>query len=210
LARTGEKRKTRQPLKIDLLPQSVHDEILKARAAGKTWEEIEKASHEFVKWDELPTTVLEEFPELKIPKSNLHRWYDIRVEQVQQEIIARAEGARRLATAFAERGFDQLPQAVINALSDCMFMLMEKPNIAEDAEFRKHMAMVGLLIAENKKNELRERKVVVEEQSLDLQRQKLAMVKTKVQGLKEEVTKRQVTPEQLKNRLDEIYGISAS
>jgi hypothetical protein len=162
----GEKRKTRQPLNIDKLPGYVHEEIKKRRAAGETWIEIEKASREFVKWDDLPTRVLELFPEMRIPVTNLMRWHDLRVEQAHSEILARSVAARELAEKFAERGFEKMPEAVMNALSDVIFMLMEKPDVANDRDFRKDMAMLGLLLAENKKNELRERKVAVEEKRL--------------------------------------------
>ena len=65
--RTGEKRSVRQPLRIDGLSQEVRDEILKARAAGKTWEETA----------ELASKTAGE----SLAMSVVHRWYDLRVEQ---------------------------------------------------------------------------------------------------------------------------------
>jgi hypothetical protein len=109
--RTGEKRVTRQPLRIDKFPQVVRDEILGARAAGKTWEETaECASH--VAHESLAVSVV-------------HRWYDLRVEQVKREVMAQAERAREIAAAFAGKGFKDLPEAAVNALSSQVFTLME-------------------------------------------------------------------------------------
>src|SRR4051812_2058830 len=102
---TGEKRETRQPLNIDRLPVETREEIQTLRAKGKTWEEIEEMSAKFVKWEELPPDVAVLFDRRRLPKTTLHRWYDLRVEQVHQETMVRAESARRFAEAFASRGF---------------------------------------------------------------------------------------------------------
>lgn len=91
--KTGEKRVTRQPLNIDILPKSVSDAIIELRRQRKTWSKIDQISSlpfsanwlqdgaGFVNWEVLPAEVLALFPSRRLPKSNLHKWYDIRVEQ---------------------------------------------------------------------------------------------------------------------------------
>src|SRR3954468_20228823 len=123
----GDTRKTRQPLKIDKLPKEWRDQIQKYRAQGSTWSEIEELSRGF-EWDTLETKVLEHFPDLKVPVSNLVRWYDLRVEQVNREILARSEQARELAQAIAGAGLKgaATDEAVTNALRDMIFAEMQK------------------------------------------------------------------------------------
>jgi hypothetical protein len=70
--RVGEKRRSRQPFIIDSMPEQVRVEIQKRRAAGDTWQEISEASATFAG--------------RTLPVSMLHRWYAVRVEQVQREI----------------------------------------------------------------------------------------------------------------------------
>src|SRR5437879_1588174 len=101
--KSGEKRETNQPLKIDRLPSSVHDAILFLRnQRGKTWQEIEALSAEaykpdgsagFIDWPALDLRVLELFPDMRLGHSLLHRWYDPRISQVQRDVMQRAEAA---------------------------------------------------------------------------------------------------------------------
>lgn len=91
--KTGDKRLTRLPLSMDILPKSVLDAIVYLRSKSLVWSEIERrsalayspnwASDEggFVEWSSLPVVVLARFPRRRIPHSNMHRWYDLRVEQ---------------------------------------------------------------------------------------------------------------------------------
>lgn len=91
--RTGQKRLTRQPLSMDKLPKSVLDAVTYLRKQGKTWSQIETLSARnfsekwaldglgFVDWQSLPSETLRLFPRRRIPHSNMHRWYDLRVEQ---------------------------------------------------------------------------------------------------------------------------------
>ena len=91
--KTGEKRMTRLPLRIDRLPKVVQDAIIHLRKLGKIWVEIEQLSSRpfaqnwsndeggFVDWNALPDETRRLYPRRRIPKSSLQRWYDIRVEQ---------------------------------------------------------------------------------------------------------------------------------
>jgi hypothetical protein len=146
--RTGERRKTRQPFAIDSLAPEVRDEILKARAGGATWEETaERAS---------------KVAGSSIAVSVAHRWYDVRVEQVQKEVMAQSERAREIAAAFAGKGFKDLPEATVNALSAQVFTLMESKGGAEfEASLGKLAMVLSKLItaqAKQKQVELAEKK----------------------------------------------------
>ena len=139
LPRTGESRQRRRALSIDLLPMDVLEAIKLLRSQnGFTWREIERLSslpyspkwraelgtHGFIDWDELPPAVVKAFPKLRLPHSNLHRWYDLQVEQKQKEALVRAEQSRVIAQAFAEAGIDKMDDAVMNALRDLVFGMM--------------------------------------------------------------------------------------
>lgn len=91
--KTGVARKTRQPLKMDRLPKSVRDAIVYLRGQGKIWNHIEQQSARpfspawatdgggFVDWESLPQDLIYLFPRRRLPHSNMHRWYDLRVDQ---------------------------------------------------------------------------------------------------------------------------------
>jgi hypothetical protein len=68
--RITEKRRVRQPFKIDRMPSLMRERIKQLRAQGKTWQQISAA--------------------VGIPKSSLIRWYAVRVEQPSREIEALA------------------------------------------------------------------------------------------------------------------------
>jgi hypothetical protein len=178
--RTGEKRKTNQPLKIDRLPIEVRDAIQYLRnTANKTWEEIEELSSlpynakwktdggGFVPWEELPTPVLELFPDLRLPLTNLHRWYDLRVSQVTAETLRRSAQARELAEAFAKSAVKRDDLAVLNAARDQLMFLLA----ADASSDARLVAAKGLIALAQKMqtarlNDLRERKVGVDERKL--------------------------------------------
>jgi hypothetical protein len=187
--KTGEPRETRQPLKIDRLPPSVHEAILRLRNRdGKTWQEIEQLSAEacgdgkpgFVDWTNLPTPVLELFPDMRIPKSNLHRWYDLRVGQVQQQVLASAEHARVLAEAFATAAVEGDKVAVINAARDQILALMsEDSTSAGRARSTKALLALAEVMQIARRNDIRERQVSADERKIVLleEREKLTIRK---------------------------------
>jgi hypothetical protein len=177
---TGDKRKTNQPLKIDRLPVEVREAIQYLRnARDKKWQEIEELSSlpynaewqtkggGFVHWEELPTPVLKLFPDLKLPHTSLHRWYDLRVSQVIAETMARSEQARELAAAFAKAGVKNDDKAVLNAIRDLLMTLVAEHASAEAQAF----AVKGLVALAGKMqtarlNDLRERKLSVDERKM--------------------------------------------
>ena len=181
--RTGERRQRQRSLKLDTLIASapdVRDAILYLRnVMGLTWPEIAEQSGRawsekwqtdnggFINWDSLPTHVLELFPDLRLPQTNLQRWYDLRVSQVMAETLARSAQARELAAAFAKSVVDGEDTAVLNAARDQLMSLL-----AEDASPKARINATKGLIAlaemmqERRLNDIKERKVAVDERRL--------------------------------------------
>ena len=173
--KTGEKRSVRLPLKIDRFPLEVHEEIQKLRANGYSWDTIEEMSKRFVKWKELPHDIAALFPEKKLPHSNLQRWYDIRIEQVQKQVLADTEHARQFAEAFKGREFKDLDVAVINALRDQVFSLMRLGGDAKNqAQFLRALSNFGWLIAQFKKVDLAQEKNKAENRRVKLMEEEAA------------------------------------
>jgi hypothetical protein len=68
---TGEKRKSRMPLRIDKLSAEVKRTIIDARAAGETWKET--------------AAMASAASGLHLAPSVVQRWYDLRIEQPASE-----------------------------------------------------------------------------------------------------------------------------
>lgn len=217
---TGETRKTNQPLKIDRLPPAVHEAICALRnQAGKTWQEIEDLSGEpfgkgqlgFVDWVNLPTPVLELFPDMRLPHTNLQRWYDIRVEQVQADVIRSATKAREIARAFAKSVVAGDDEAVINAARDTLMgVLAEDGSPVGRGNVAKGLIKLGELMQKAKTNRIRERKVAVDEQTLQM---KLDTIKQKAGELLAAVAgetpgAEPLSREEVLNRVKDIYGVA--
>jgi hypothetical protein len=209
--KTGERRRTRQPLKMDRVPELLRDRVMQERAAGRTWSEIEEMSPGFKEWEKTPEEVRFQFPGLKLPHSTLQRWHDLRVEQVKQEMLADQVRAREIAALFAGKEFKGLPDAVRNALGDKVFELMQSSDEKSKGKQLKSLLEFGWLLAEQQKLELQARKQKVDERALEL---KIETVRAKLAQLKKDVDsagkKKQLSPEELKQRVDEIYGLSAA
>ena len=174
--KTGEKRETNQPLKIDRLPESAREAITYLRnARGKTWEQIEEISARayskdwakdgggFIDWPAVDPDVLDEFSGLKLPKSSLHRWYDLRVAQVRRQILAEAETSRAFAEKFTGAGIEGANAAVINALRDEVFALASSMDSISRAQYMTALNDLTLAMTRIQRVEMQKRKVEVEE-----------------------------------------------
>ena len=221
--RTGQRRQTHQPVKIDRLPPSVHEAILALRRAGKTWLEIENLSAQpfagtspkalgFVDWDNLPTDVLELFPHLRIPHTNLHRWHDLRIDQVQADVRSRSIAAREIAAVFAKSAVSNDKDAVINAARDTLMGVLSEDGSADGRQnTAKHLIKLGELMNKVTANEIRERAVAVAEQELQA---KLDEIKRKTSelltnlGVGRQAEAVPLTSEQLVDKVREIYGLT--
>ncbi|MFQ5696271.1 MAG: hypothetical protein ACE5HB_09805 [Terriglobia bacterium] len=175
--RIGEKRQRNYRVKLDRFPPEVREEIQRLYATeGKTWEEIEELSQRFVPWGELKPEVRRLFPKRKLPHSTLQRWYDLRIAQVQREVMVQAERARALAASFVGKSFEELDASVRNSLATQVFALLEAHDQGNQAQFRKEVAQLGWLLA-------RYRQLDQEAARIEVERQKLAQVKRQGEAL---------------------------
>jgi hypothetical protein len=173
--KTGEPRVKHQPLKIDLLPQSARDAIQTLYDSGHTWLEIAEQSARpfsekwkedaggFVDWETLDLKVLEQFPDMKLPKSTLQRWFDLRVRQARQFVLRESAQAREFAAAFAKCDLDGANAAVVNALRDQVFALMQSASAGNKLLFVKNLENLTLAMTRIQRVEIQERRVAVDE-----------------------------------------------
>jgi len=163
--RTGEERRWHQPLRIDGLSQEVRDAILAARAAGKTWEETA----------ELASKKAGE----SLAMSVVHRWYDLRVAQVQKEVMEQAERSRAIAAAFTGKEFKDLPEAALNALTSEVFAVMEAGKAADREKALGNLVFVmsKLITAQAKQKQV------------ELEREKIELAKKKFEELRSKAEK---------------------
>lgn len=217
--KTGEKRLAKRDLKIDRLPIEVRDEIQQLKAKGRTWQEIEELSSlprdkgGFIDWESLPTPVLELFPDLRLPHTSLHRWYDLRVEQVISETMARASVAREVAEAFAKSTVAHADEAVLNAARDQIMSVL-----AEDATPKGRMAAAKTLIVladvlqEARKNDIKERSVNVDERKIQLLEQREALARKRLEAETERASKKlakgTLTQEDLDRLKQRTFGLA--
>jgi hypothetical protein len=170
--KTGERQRVRQPLKIDRLPMEIHDRILKTRAKAMTWEEIERDSPSWNEWEKVDAKIAALFPGRKLPHSNLQRWYDLRVEQVQREVEVEAARAKSIADSFAARQFTDLTESAKNALGEQVFLLINSAATKDSKEFRAEISNLLFLLTKLQKAELDKAKLEVEQARLQAQRDK--------------------------------------
>ena len=176
--KTGEERRTHQPLKIDLLPQAARDAIELLYDRGRTWVEIAEQSAKpysakwqedsggFIDWESLDLSVLERFPEMRLPKSSIHRWFDLRVAQARKKVLAESAQAREFAAAFAGRDLDGANSAVINALRDQVFSLIQSAGLGDKAKFADGLKDLTLAMSRMQRVELQARRVEVDERKV--------------------------------------------
>ncbi len=184
--RTGEKREVNQPLKIDKLPQSVRDAIKLLYDRGATWIEIEGRSAEpfsanwekdgggFINWESLDLKVLELFPEMRLAKSSLQRWFDLRISQVRQQVLVEGEQARQWAAALATKSLPEGNAAVINAMRDQVFSLMQGVGGADRGKFLEGLNALALTMSRLQRVELQAKRVEADLAKIDAERAKLA------------------------------------
>jgi hypothetical protein len=178
--KTGEPRKTKLPLKIDRLPQSAQDAIKGLYDHGRTWVEIaeqsakpysaewEKDGGGFIDWPEVEHDVLDLFPGLCLAKSSLQRWFDLRVSQVRRQVLAESAKAREWAAAFAGNDLPGTNAAVMNAMRDQVFTLMQKVGPGDQDVFLKGLNALSLTLARLQRVELQAKRVEVDTRKMKL------------------------------------------
>jgi hypothetical protein len=217
--RIGEKRRSRQPFLIDSMSEAVRLEIQKRRAAGDTWQEVSEASKQFAG--------------RVLPISMLHRWYAVRVEQVNREVMEIDRQSRKFAALFKD--FKDLPEATINALASQAFNVMNRRGADG---FEAALSNLGVVLAKMMSAKAAADRVRLERERLDLEHKRFEELKKRadkatieaavrlgksgdrsltideINRLRERTFGlppiRKATPEELSRSLDEIYGIGGS
>ena len=165
----------------------------------------------FVPWNNLPLNVLELFPDLKLPKSSLHRWYRARVVEVQQQMLEASERSREVAQAFAAAVVEGANEAVLNAARDQLMVVL-----SEDASAKGRIgtvkALIGLaeVMQKVRSNDIKERRVEVEEKTLQM---KLDLIQKKAGELINAAEGKEagapvLTREDIIARMKEVYGVA--
>lgn len=223
MAKTGETRKTKQPLKIDRLPTEVIDAILFLRnTRGKPWLEIEAQSAEkyskswklkggFVNWAKMPADVLALFPLKKLPHSNLQRWWDLRVSQVQANVERMALQAREISAVFANAVKSDDKDSVIAATKDILLgILAEDGSVGGRAAVAEGLTELASVMERGVTNKLRERVVAIAERKVQAleKREKAAQAKLEAesQQLKKKATKGAITAEDVDRLYERVFG----
>ncbi|MDR3723277.1 MAG: DUF3486 family protein [Terracidiphilus sp.] len=219
--KTGEPRKTKQPLKIDLLPEDARQAIQFLYDNGRTWMEIEQQSQlpysakwkddrgGFIDWESLDLSILEQFPEMKLPKSNLQRWFDLRIRQARAQVLAESARAREWAQAFAGANLPDANAAVINALRDLVFGVLQNVGQLDKARMMEELKDLTLAMSRMQRTEILERRVAIDEKAIQM---KLDQVKKKADNLIGDIEGRegkppvQLTREELLEKVRDIYG----
>jgi hypothetical protein len=222
---SNEPRKTDQPFSIDRLPTEVRDAIVELYVnAGRTWVRIEEQSAErynpewrtkgggFVNWDDLPTSVLELFPEMRLPKSNLHRWYKVRIAQAGQATLERAEYARELAQSFVGATVKGDKDAVLNAARDIFFgILTEDGSLPARAAAGKALLSLAKEQQKARTNDIRERLVSVDERKVAQLERDAEARRRKMDAEAEKLTKKaakgEVTPADINRLRERVFGL---
>lgn len=219
--KTGEPRVARQPLKIDRLPQSVRDAIQYLYDHGRTWVEIAEQSAKpyskewqkdgggFVDWEEIDYDALDLFPGLKLPKSSLQRWFDLRISQVRKQVLAESARARAWAAEFAGKDLPGTNAAVMNAMRDQVFTLMQQVGSGDQRKFLDGLNVLSLTLSRLQRVDLQARRVAVDEKNvqikLDLIKEKAGKLLGAIEG-GEGKPAIELTREDLLEKVREIYG----
>jgi len=170
-AKTGDRRKRNQPLNIDRLPIEIREAIQYLKnMKGKTWQQIEELSAlpydkdwrakeaGFIDWSTVATDVLELFPSLRLPHANLHRWYDLRVDQVRGQILKENDRVASFVEALASKTISNGNAAVINTMRDQVFALIDSVGTGDREALLKRLASLTLAITRMERVELQRRR----------------------------------------------------
>jgi hypothetical protein len=217
--RTGERRKTRQPLKIDKLPPAVHDAIQRLHN-DKTWEEIEALSAEpcgpgelgFVDWDNLSAAARRAFPERRIPHTTLHRWYDLRVAQVHADVMRQAAQAQKITEFFASASAPEADVAVVNAAREQIMSLISEGASARDRlQIAGALTELGHLAQAARGNDIKERKLSADERKIAMLERREAALMRKLEAETEKLAKKastgQITQDDINHLRERSFGL---
>jgi hypothetical protein len=224
--RTGEKRKANQPFHIDRLPAAVQDAILYLKnMRGKTLEEIVGQSAEkfneawkskgggFIDWEKLDAPVRKLFPKKRLVLSSLHRWIDVRYDQVRADILMKSEQARILAESFANSMLVNGNDAVVNAARDTiMNMLADNSSAGNRQAASAGLIALAEVMQKARANDIRERKVSTEERKIKLLEEREAIQRQKLEReareLERKHSKGELKREDIAKLVEMTFGIA--
>jgi hypothetical protein len=221
--RTGEARKVRQPLKIDRLPEAAREAIKVLYDRGRTWVEIAEQSAKpysaewakdgggFIDWVQVETDALELFPGLRLAKSSLQRWFDLRVSQVRSQVLAESAKAREWAESFAGKDLPGTNAAVMNAMRDQVFTLMQQVGPGDRAAFLDGLNALSLTLARLQRVELQAKRVDVDARKLKLVEEREALARkqleTETAGAASKLSKGELTVADINRLRERVFGL---
>jgi hypothetical protein len=164
--KTGERRRARQPLRLDRLPLALLDRIRAERAQGRTWTEIERDSPSWPEWEQVTPEVLADFPGRRLPHTSLQRWHDLRVDQVQNERERQSVMALACVADLAARGLSGLGSALCNVLADSVFRLRLEGG--DEQRLRDEVCRVAQVVAIAERGQIARQKLELERRKVEL------------------------------------------
>ncbi|HEY4358262.1 MAG TPA: hypothetical protein VGN16_21125 [Acidobacteriaceae bacterium] len=170
------------------------------------------AGRGFVPWDNLTRSTLELFPDLKLPHTNLARWYDLRFTQVRKEMQTRSAQAREIAEAFAKSAVNNEVEAVSNAIRDQLMVVMSEDGSVA-GRMRAAKALLGLaeVMQSARANDIKERKVAVDERKIvQLEKdaeQRRNKMDAEAEKLSKKAKKGEVTVADIDRLRERVFGL---
>jgi hypothetical protein len=178
--KTGETRKTKLPLKIDRLPQSAQAAIQALYGRGRTWVEIaehsarpysaewEKDGGGFIDWPNVDPDALDLFPGLRLAKSSLQRWFDLRVSQVRAQVMAESARTRVWVESLADKDVAGTNAAVMNAARDQAFNMLQTVAPGDQEKFFERLGQLTLMLSRLQRVDLQAKRVEVDARKLKI------------------------------------------
>ncbi len=148
---------------------------------------------------------------MRIPHSNLHRWYDVRVEQVAAEVLERAEQARSIAKMFAAAGLDKTNEAVMNAARDIIFSMLQASDSKSQKDAAKALLALAEIVQQSRSNDIRERAVAVDERKIKALEAREELMRRKLEAETEKAAKKlskgELTVNDLNRLRERVFGL---
>jgi hypothetical protein len=142
------------------------DRICARRAEGYSWVAIENDSPHWPEWDQLDPALRACFPGLRLPHSNLHRWYDLRICQAGLRREDRSFAADAVVRRLAGGPFDDLPDAIKTTLGQLALAVLSAGG--NPLLQRKGLLCLARLLARFQANEIARQRLEIKKQRMEL------------------------------------------
>ena len=223
--KTGEPRRTKLPLKIDRLPLAAQEAIKALYDQGRTWVEIAEQSARpygpdwgkppfeagFIDWPNVDQDALDLFPGLRLAKSSLQRWFDLRVSQVRSQVMAESAKAREWAQAFAGNDLAGSNAAVMNAMRDQVFTLMRQVGPGDQPKFLDALNQLSLTMSRLQRVDLQAKRVEVDARKLKILEEREALqrkqLEAETEGAAKKLSKGELTVEDINRLRERVFGL---